>query len=214
MSSGRVPARAAAMMPAIASSSASAALRSSITANSGGTPASSGKRRSSDWQNAWIVWILAPPGVSSTRAKSRRACAMSSSRGLRPVSATKCCANSPDFIVVQAARRSLTRFAISAAAARVKVRHRMRAGSVPLSIKVSNRSVSTLVLPVPADAATQTEAAGSSALRWARSAAVGPCITRPRCRRGVRDGRSRNSAAASEAPAPGDTGCAGRRSAR
>ena len=60
-------------------SSASLALRSSITANSGGTPASSGKRRNSDWQKAWIVAILVPPGRSSTRAKSCRARAISSS---------------------------------------------------------------------------------------------------------------------------------------
>ena len=44
----------------------------------------------------------------------------------------------------------------------------MRAGSVPSSISVNSRSVSTLVLPVPAEAATQTEAA-----RMSRAAAAG-----------------------------------------
>ncbi len=55
-------ARAAMTTASAASTSASPALRSSSTANSGGTPASSGKRRSSDWQKAWIVAILVPPG--------------------------------------------------------------------------------------------------------------------------------------------------------
>ncbi len=41
----------------------------------------------------------------------------------------------------------------------------MRAGSVPSSISVNSRSVSTLVLPVPAEADTHTEAAGLSAPR-------------------------------------------------
>jgi len=41
----------------------------------------------------------------------------------------------------------------------------MRAGWVPCSIKLSTRSVSTLVLPVPAEAATQTESPGRAAGR-------------------------------------------------
>ena len=41
----------------------------------------------------------------------------------------------------------------------------MRAGSVPSSISRSSRSVSTVVLPVPAEAETQTEARGSAARR-------------------------------------------------
>ena len=61
--------------------------RSSITAKCGGTPASSGKRRSSDWQKAWMVTILTPPGASSTRANSRRARAMSVLRRRRGRSA-------------------------------------------------------------------------------------------------------------------------------
>ena len=64
----------------------------------------------------------------------------------------------PSGSVAQSASRWLSRLAISAAAARVKVRHRMRAGSVPSSISPSSRSVRTLVLPVPAEAATQTDA--------------------------------------------------------
>ena len=57
------------------------------------------------------------------------------------------------------------RFAISAAAALVKVRQRMRSGGVSASRRLSTRLVSTVVLPVPAEAATQTEAAGSAARR-------------------------------------------------
>src|SRR3954447_8027315 len=57
------------------------------------------------------------------------------------------------------------RIDISAAAALVKVRHRMRDGWGPASIRRSTRSVSTLVLPVPAEAPTQTEHSGSDARR-------------------------------------------------
>ena len=39
----------------------------------GESAASSGKRRSSDWQKAWMVPIRMPPGRSSTRANSARA---------------------------------------------------------------------------------------------------------------------------------------------
>ena len=49
------------------------AWRSSRTPNCGATPASSGKRRSSASQKAWMVWIFRPPGVSSARANSVRA---------------------------------------------------------------------------------------------------------------------------------------------
>ena len=151
------------MTVSAASASASAAPRSSRTANSGGTPASSGKRRKSDWQKAWIVAILALPGLSSTRAKSWRASVVSYSSGIRPISAVSSSSSWPGGSVAQAARRALTRFAISAAAARVKVRQRIRAGSVPSIIKASSRSVSTLVLPVPAEADTHTDASGPNA---------------------------------------------------
>lgn len=46
---------------------------SSITRKPGETPASSGKRRSSFSQNAWMVWIFRPPGVSSAWANRLRA---------------------------------------------------------------------------------------------------------------------------------------------
>ena len=53
--------------------SAAAAAESSRTANWPGTFASNGNSCRSRSQNAWIVWIFSPPGVSSALAKSRRA---------------------------------------------------------------------------------------------------------------------------------------------
>ena len=51
----------------------SRAAASSISWKRGLTPASTGKRRSSEAQKAWMVWILSPPGVSIAWAKSLRA---------------------------------------------------------------------------------------------------------------------------------------------
>ena len=53
---------------------------------------------------------------------------------------------------------------ISAAAAFVNVRQRIRSGDVPSSIKRMTRWVRTCVFPVPALAATQTEAPGAVAV--------------------------------------------------
>ena len=61
-----------------------------------------------------------------------------------------------------------SRTAISAAAALVKVRHWMRSGAAPVSIRRSSRSVSSLVLPDPAEAPTKAETVGSEA--WSCSA--------------------------------------------
>jgi hypothetical protein len=44
--------------------------RSSISVKPGLTPASSGKRRRTEAQKEWIVWIFSPPGVSMARAKA------------------------------------------------------------------------------------------------------------------------------------------------
>jgi len=63
------------------------------------------------------------------------------------------------------------RIAISLAAALVKVRHSSRLGGVPWSSRLSTRSVSTLVLPVPAEALTQTLSAGLAAACCRRLAA-------------------------------------------
>ena len=64
---------ACASMVSRASVSASSASRSSTRRKCGDSDASSGKRRSSDWQKAWIVPMRMPPGRSSTRANSARA---------------------------------------------------------------------------------------------------------------------------------------------
>ena len=52
------------------------------------------------------------------------------------------------------------RFAISAAAALVKVRHRIDSGRAPFSSRRSTRAVSTCVLPVPAEADSAAWTAG------------------------------------------------------
>ena len=89
---------------------------------------------------------------------------------------------------------------INAAAARVKVRQRMRPGTCPgSSSNRSTRSISTLVLPEPAEAPTQAETAGSEAARCCCSARAralslmpAPAHPRPRpIRQGARGGRSR-----------------------
>ena len=68
--------------------------------------------------------------------------------------------------LTQTPSRSCRRSAISAAALRVKVRQRMRPGSTPASMSRSSRSVSSLVLPEPAEAATKVETAGLEAAIW------------------------------------------------
>ena len=78
--------------------------------------------------------------------------------GADPSTAEISSISSSSSAAVQPAKRSAMRVAISAAAVLVKVRQSMRSGGVPLSSKLNTRSVSTLVLPVPAEAATQTEA--------------------------------------------------------
>ena len=59
---------------------------------------------------------------------------------------------------------ALMREAISAAAALVKVRQRIRPGEISCKSRRSTRSVSTLVFPVPALADTQTECSGLDAM--------------------------------------------------
>ena len=61
---------------------------------------------------------------------------------------------------------SNTRFAMLAAAALVKVRQRIFAGSTPSSSSRITRCASTWVLPEPALAETQAETAGSDAAIW------------------------------------------------
>ena len=140
---------------------------SSSTRKRAATLASNGNCCSSRVQKPWMVCTLRPPGVSSAEANSRRA----RSRCLAP----------PGFAPVDADRRrraprrrapihcasvSNTRFAMLAAAALVKVRQRIFAGSVPLSSSRITRCASTWVLPAPALADTQAETAGSDAACW------------------------------------------------
>ena len=117
-----------------------------------------------------MVWIFIPPGASSTWANSCRARRIVAASGAWPVRVSSQPASLSSAAVAQSASRSDRRFDISAAAALVKVRQRIFAGGVPASISDSTRSVSTLVLPVPAEAATQTLASGSAAWRWLAAA--------------------------------------------
>ena len=68
---------------------------------------------------------------------------------------------------------SKMRFAMLAAAALVKVRHRIFAGSVPSSSSRITRCASTWVLPEPALADTHADAAGSDAACWSAMTASG-----------------------------------------
>ena len=80
------PARAAASVHHLARAPraiSAAAGVSSRMANWPGTFASKGNWCSSRSQKAWIVWIFSPPGVSSARAKSRRAWRSSAARRRR-----------------------------------------------------------------------------------------------------------------------------------
>ena len=63
----------------------------------------------------------------------------------------------------QADKREVIRMAISAAAALVKVKHKMRSGGTPASNKRNTRSVKIFVFPAPADASTHAENLGSDA---------------------------------------------------
>ena len=127
-----------------------------------------GTRCSMRSQKAWIVSILSPPGVSTARgeeaARRGRGRAVRAARpsGRRSGSARATARRASP------SRRACakTRIVISAAAALVKVRHRMRDGGAPSSRRRITRSVRTRVLPAPALADTQAEARGSAARRW------------------------------------------------
>ena len=184
-------------------SSAAAALSSS-TENWPGTFASNGNWCSSRSQKAWMVWIFSPPGVSSARAKSRRASRISSAVGRAALQRRDRLARArlPAASPIRRACRRRGR-AISAAATLVKVRQRIAAGSAPASSSRMTRCVSTCVLPEPALAMTQADERGSEALaldwcvvRSTASSQSRRIIRRPLrptrpIRRRARDGRSR-----------------------
>ncbi len=164
-----------------ASVNASSASRSSTNWKCGEISASSGNRRSSDWLKAWMVPIRMPPGRSSTVANSARAAWQASTVG-STCRSRNAFASAAGVIVTQRPSVFCSRSDISAAAALVKVRHWMRSGRAPASIRRSSRSVSSLVLPDPAEAATNADTAGSEALscsRLARSRAGSRIIRHP-----------------------------------
>ena len=107
-----------------------------------------------------------------------------------------------------------TRATISAAAALVKVRQSSWRGSLPASSRRSTRSASTRVLPVPAEAVTQTEQVGSAARRWAAVGGSRRAASAPGSRRSIRraapDGRSRPARRRRAGAAPDRRSAAGR----
>ena len=140
--------------------------RSSIGWLPGRICASLGNAASRYWAKAWMVSILSPPpGQSRTRANSDRARERVSGSVGEPRLASSSASTSSGRRTHRA-RTSLTRTAISAAPALVKVRHRICEGSAPgSSNRRRTRAESTCVLPVPALAESQTLSRGSTASR-------------------------------------------------
>ena len=143
----------------------SCSARPSIGWNPGAIPASAGNEASRVCAKAWIVWMRRPPGVSSTRANSRRARCKSGVSFDSP-SANNSLRSSGPGSRTHWANRSPIRLAISDAPDLVKVRHRIAPGLTPCSNSRSTRAVSTCVLPVPADADSAACADGSAARAW------------------------------------------------
>ena len=119
-----------------------------------------------------MVCTLSPPGVSSARANSRRACARRAP-GILPGGAPMAASSASSSSVVQRPSVSNTRFAMLAAAALVKVRQRIFSGATPASRRLITRCASTWVLPDPALAATQAETPGSETSPCRRSTSAG-----------------------------------------
>ena len=145
-------------------------------------------------QKAWMVCTLRPPGVSSARAKSRRARARfapgNEVPSVKPDRSRTAASRAASSSVVQCASVSNTRFAIFAAAALVKVMQRIFSGSTPASSRLITRCASTCVLPDPALAATHAETAGSDTAACTRRTSEGMTFgdlmgsrSRPRDRR-------------------------------
>ena len=110
----------------------SCSARPSIGWKPGTIPASAGNAASSACAKLWMVWILRPPGQSSTlanscRARSQRRRVVGLAERERDPSRARC-----PCIRTQAASRAPMRLAISAAAALVKVRHRIDSGPRPV----------------------------------------------------------------------------------
>jgi predicted RNase H-like nuclease len=107
-----------------------------------------------------MVWILMPPGVS--RARANRARARRGSAAGSSILASSA-ASRASSITAQAPSSWNSRRCISAAAALVKVTQSTASGRAPRSSSRATRRTRVEVLPEPALAATNTEAAGSEA---------------------------------------------------
>ena len=138
---------------------------SSITEKCGARPDSIGKRRKISCPKACRVRMRMPPGQAKLSANKRRAVVFSFEVGKRPCKSLRLSVSSSSLHTAQWLRRSVTRKDISAAAARVKVRHKIFSGFTPANNKRVTRLVRIVVLPEPAEALTHTDAAGSDAAR-------------------------------------------------
>ena len=191
-------ASAARSMSARTSRSSRSRSRSSIALAPGVRPASSGKAASSHCEKAWIVSILSPPpGQSSTSVNSRRARDCASGVKSAPI-ALRSAASASGRARTQRASTALMRDAISAAPALVKVRHKICDGLTPsCSSSRKTRAESTWVLPVPAEADSQTTSCGSTAgcCSGVSGNRRSPLMPGPRCapatRRAASTGRNR-----------------------
>ncbi len=125
----------------------SCSARPSIGWNPGTIPASAGNAASRPCAKLWMVWILSPPGQSSTRANNCRA--FSSVFGSFGSPRFRRSAASSDFLRrTQAGEpRRPMRLAISAAAALVKVRQRIGFGSDVMQQQPQYASCQDMGLP-------------------------------------------------------------------
>ena len=115
-----------------------------------------------------MVWIFKPPGASIAAANKVRAPRKSSSV-IEPSSprSRNASRKSSFSSIAHSPRRLNKRFCISAAAALVYVRHRMRSGGTWANNSRATRSVNTRVLPEPAFAESHVETFGRAAFTCA-----------------------------------------------
>ncbi len=99
-----------------------------------------------------------PCGDSRTRANKLRALSSKELVTFPEVSLAICADNFSSSAITHEPRACKIRLDISAAAALVKVRHKILPGSTPCNNKLRTRLVSKLVFPEPAFAVTNTQA--------------------------------------------------------
>ena len=120
-----------------------------------------------------MVCTFSPPGVSSAQANSSRARILKFASG-RAIPASRIAASSAvSSSVTQWPSVENTRSAMLAAAALVKVMQRIFSGGTPSSSSRITRCTSTWVLPEPALAETNAEAAGIRCARLGGADGVG-----------------------------------------